>query len=153
MSQDYWDSAVGISCSAYGNNPSRWSSSLGALGATALQNAAQQSAYAQQAALQQAMQRPLNWDDLVNVKPGGIVRVDELRKTQPPQQPQPKEQSMFGEIAKDIKTFILEYRAVLYFIAIALILDEFIFKGAFRARLQGVADQIVKKVESKVADA
>lgn len=58
---------------------------------------------------------------------------------------------MFTEIAKDVKGFILEYRAVLYFLAVALLVDHFVFRGAFRARLQGCCDKVIAKVESKIA--
>jgi hypothetical protein len=62
-----------------------------------------------------------------------------------------KEKSLFTEMARDIKGFLLEYRGVLYFLAAALIIDELVFKGAFRHRLQGVADKVIAKVEEKVS--
>jgi hypothetical protein len=61
-----------------------------------------------------------------------------------------KEKSMFKAIACDVKSFILEHRAVIYFIAAALLLDHFFFRGAFKARLQGMADRLVTKVEEKI---
>jgi hypothetical protein len=61
-----------------------------------------------------------------------------------------KEKSMFKSIASDVKSFILEHRAVIYFIAAALLLDHFFFRGAFKARLQGMADRLVTKVEEKI---
>jgi hypothetical protein len=72
-------------------------------------------------------------------------------RQQKPTQTKKGTTTVFSEIAKDIKCFILEYRGVLYFLAAALILDELIFKGAFRARLQGMADKLIAKVEAKVA--
>ena len=57
---------------------------------------------------------------------------------------------MFTEVARDIKSFLLEHRSTLYFIAIALILDHLLFKDAFRHRLQGMADKMITKVEEKV---
>lgn len=57
---------------------------------------------------------------------------------------------MFKEITADIKAFILEHRGVIYFVALALILDHFFFRGAFKARLQSMADRIVTKVEEKI---
>lgn len=63
---------------------------------------------------------------------------------------QPEKKSMFKEITTDIKGFLLEHRGVIYFIAAALILDHFFFRGAFKARLQGMADKVVTKVEEKI---
>jgi hypothetical protein len=65
--------------------------------------------------------------------------------------PPKKETGMFTEMWKDVKGFILEYRGVLYFLAAALIVDELVFKGAFRERLRGMADKIIAKVEAKVS--
>jgi hypothetical protein len=68
------------------------------------------------------------------------------------EQLQPKKgKSMFSEIATDIKTFIMEHRGVIYFIALALLVDHLFFAGAFRARLQAMADKMVAKVEQKIA--
>ncbi|HEX3156737.1 MAG TPA: hypothetical protein VHV32_19060 [Candidatus Angelobacter sp.] len=61
-----------------------------------------------------------------------------------------EKKSMFKEIQSDIKSFILEHRGVIYFIAFALMFDHFVFKGAFKARLQGMADKMVTKVEEKI---
>lgn len=63
---------------------------------------------------------------------------------------QPEKQSMFNTIKNDITTFIIEHRSVIYFIAAALILDHFIFRGAFKARLQSMADRVVTKVEEQI---
>lgn len=62
----------------------------------------------------------------------------------------PEKKSMFKEITADIKSFLLEHRGVIYFIAAALILDHFIFRGAFKSRLQSMADRVVTKVEEKI---
>lgn len=58
--------------------------------------------------------------------------------------------SMFKEITTDIKAFLLEHRGAIYFIVFALMLDHFFFKGAFKARLQSMADKVVTKVEEKI---
>ena len=63
---------------------------------------------------------------------------------------QPKGKSVFSEIAKDVKSFVIEHRGTLYFIAIALVLDHLLFKDAFRHRLQGMADKVITKVEAKI---
>lgn len=73
---------------------------------------------------------------------------------QPAQQPAKPtikpEGSLFTEIATDVKSFILQHRATLYFIALALIIDHLLFKDAFRHRLQGMCDKIITKVEEKI---
>src|SRR5258708_7725821 len=50
-----------------------------------------------------------------------------------------KEKTLFQEITTDVKSFIKEHRGIIYFVAVALIVDHFIFKGAFKARLQVMA--------------
>lgn len=62
----------------------------------------------------------------------------------------PKEKSMFKEVVGDVKGFVLEHRSIIYFIVAALMVDHFFFKGAFKARLQGMADKVVTKVEEKI---
>lgn len=66
--------------------------------------------------------------------------------------PQAKEKgkSMFKEVTTDIKNFILEHRGIIYFIVAALVVDNLFFKGAFKARLQAMADRVVTKVEEKI---
>ena len=61
-----------------------------------------------------------------------------------------KEKSMFKEVVADIKGFILEHRGIIYFVVIALVVDHFFFNGAFKARLQAMADKMVTKVEEKI---
>ena len=70
---------------------------------------------------------------------------------QAPLQGKPKERTMFQEIKNDVSTFIKEHRGVIYFIALALLVDHFIFKGIFTARLQVMLESLIKKVEDKVA--
>lgn len=62
----------------------------------------------------------------------------------------PEKKTMFKEITTDIKSFLLEHRGVIYFIVFALTIDHFFFRGAFKARLQGMADKVVTKVEEKI---
>lgn len=57
---------------------------------------------------------------------------------------------MFREITGDVKTFIVEHRSIIYFVAAALIIDHFVFRGAFKARLQAMAEKIVARVEEKI---
>ena len=75
----------------------------------------------------------------------------QLRAVHPGSATQPKkETSMFKEVIADIKSFLLEHRGIIYFIVIALALDHFFFRGAFKARLQAMADRVVTKVEEKI---
>lgn len=67
-----------------------------------------------------------------------------------PKVDKPKEKSMFKEVVGDVKGFVLEHRSVIYFIVAALMIDHFFFKGAFKMRLQGMADKVVTKVEEKI---
>lgn len=62
-----------------------------------------------------------------------------------------KERTMFQEVKNDVSTFIKEHRGVIYFVALALLVDHFIFKGVFKARLQGMLESLIGKVEAKVA--
>lgn len=62
----------------------------------------------------------------------------------------PKGASMFTEVASDVKSFLLEHRSMIYFLALALIVDHLFFKDAFRHRLQGMVDKMVSKVEAKI---
>lgn len=57
---------------------------------------------------------------------------------------------MFTEVASDVKSFLLEHRSMIYFLALALIVDHLFFKDAFRHRLQGMVDKMVSKVEAKI---
>lgn len=73
---------------------------------------------------------------------------------QPPAAIQPtktKERTVFQEIKNDVSSFIKEHRGVIYFIALALLIDHFIFKGVFKARLQAMLESLIGKVEAKVA--
>lgn len=65
--------------------------------------------------------------------------------------PQPKERTMFQEVKNDVTVFIKEHRGVIYFIALALLIDHFIFRGVFKARLQAMLESLIGKVEAKVA--
>lgn len=58
---------------------------------------------------------------------------------------------MFQEVKKDVTDFVKEHRGVIYFIALALLIDHFLFKGVFKERLQKMTESLIKKVEDKVA--
>lgn len=58
---------------------------------------------------------------------------------------------MFGEIKNDVTKFVSEYRYVFYFLMLALLMDQLIFKGVFRDRLHKMMENMIAKVEKKVA--
>ncbi len=60
----------------------------------------------------------------------------------------PKENKM-NDLAGDFKGFIKEHRSVLYWVAVLMLVDHFVFNGAFRSRLKGIVDGLVTKVEEK----
>jgi hypothetical protein len=64
-----------------------------------------------------------------------------------------KEKTLFQEIKNDVTGFIREHRGVIYFIALALLIDHFIFKGVFKTRLQAMLESLIAKVENKVSAA
>ena len=59
---------------------------------------------------------------------------------------------MFKELKTDVSNFIKEYRGVIYFTALALLIDHFIFRGVFKARLQAMLESLIAKVETKVSE-
>lgn len=75
-------------------------------------------------------------------------------QTMQPNRPAPqqiKEKTMFQEIKSDVTGMIRAHRGVIYFVAFALLVDHFVFKGVFKARLQAIVEKLVQKVEDKVA--
>jgi hypothetical protein len=72
------------------------------------------------------------------------------QQTPAPVKPQEKK-TMFGEIKSDVTKFVSEYRYIFYFIALALLVDQFLFRGVFRERLQSMMDKMVTKIEQKIA--
>ena len=68
-----------------------------------------------------------------------------------PLQGKPKERTMFQEVKNDVTVFIKEHRGTIYFIALFLMVDHFIFKGVFKERLQKMVESLISKVETKVA--
>lgn len=57
---------------------------------------------------------------------------------------------MIQEMAGDIKKFVRENKSLIYFVVLALIVDHVFFKGAFKERLQKMAEKMVAKVEDKI---
>lgn len=65
-------------------------------------------------------------------------------------QNKPVEKTMFQEVVADVKTFVREHRGIIYFVAIALLMDHFVFQGIFKDRLKTMAGKIVGKIEAKL---
>ena len=85
--------------------------------------------------------------------PGSVVELPRIIEKAKEALKQPQEKTMFGEIVKDVKGFVIEHRGAIYFVAIALLIDHFVFAGAFKDRLKAMAEKIVGKIEQKIEDA
>lgn len=59
----------------------------------------------------------------------------------------PTKPIMEGTVLKDIRAFIIENRALLYWLTLLFILDHLVFEGAFKDRLKVIVEGIIKKVE------
>lgn len=59
---------------------------------------------------------------------------------------------MFTQVLNDAKGFVREHKSVIYFAVIALVLDHFMFKDAFRTRLHAIVEKMVAKVEAKIEE-
>ena len=57
---------------------------------------------------------------------------------------------MIKETLTDIKAFIAEHRGVIYFVVIAWLVDHYMLKDAFRARIQKLFDGLLAGVEKTV---
>jgi hypothetical protein len=62
----------------------------------------------------------------------------------------PKKGSKMQELLGDFKGFIKEHKSLLYWVAIAVLADHFLFNGAFREKLKGLMGNLVGKLEKKV---
>ena len=54
-----------------------------------------------------------------------------------------------SNMLQDIRAYIKDNRQVLYTVAFIVALDHFVFNGAFRERLKGLVDGMLKRVEEK----
>lgn len=61
-----------------------------------------------------------------------------------------KEPSMLGTVSKDLKSFILEHKLTIYWIAVLLLVDHFFFNGAYRQKINGIMHKLIGKVEDTV---
>jgi len=131
------------SCAGYFHGPLGNQNALGALG----NSCGLGGLLGQQAAASQYQQLQAQQNSFLQ---SGIDRQAVSSRLAEPPVTQPKGKSVFSEIAKDVKTFVIEHRGTLYFLAIALVLDHLLFKDAFRNRLQGMVEKVIVKVEQKI---
>lgn len=61
-----------------------------------------------------------------------------------------KEKNMVKELVTDVREFVKDNRSVVYTIAIIVLADQFLFKGAFRERLKAIVEKLLCKAEAKV---
>lgn len=60
------------------------------------------------------------------------------------------ESKLIKEPLNDLKQFVQEHKNTIYIISFALLLDHFVFNGAFRARLKSMVDSMLSKVEKSL---
>lgn len=58
--------------------------------------------------------------------------------------------SMLKSISSDIRGYISSNKEVLYTVALVLLIDQYVFEGAFRERLKSLIDGLLKKAESSI---
>jgi len=79
-----------------------------------------------------------------------VYRATTGRTPQPATTPAPQRKvGMLKELLGDLRGYIRDNRDLIFSIAFVLVLDEFVFKGAFRERLKAVIEGVLKKVENK----
>lgn len=61
--------------------------------------------------------------------------------------------NMFKELTGGLKKYVNEHQEMIYTIAIALLIDRFVFGGAFQERIKGIVEGFLSKAESKVKGA
>lgn len=61
-----------------------------------------------------------------------------------------KGQNMFKNILTDVKAFIEQHRNVIYWLALAFLVDHFFLNGKFREKLHGLVDKLLNKIEKHV---
>ena len=49
----------------------------------------------------------------------------------------------------DLRGYVRDNRDLIFSIVFVLVLDEYVFKGAFRERLRSVIEGVLKRVENK----
>ncbi len=61
-----------------------------------------------------------------------------------------KGSSMFKSISDDLRGYVTANKDLLYTIVILLLIDQYVFGGAFRERLKGIVESLLKKTEDRV---
>ncbi len=56
--------------------------------------------------------------------------------------------SMFKSISQDLKKFVIDHKSTIYVLAVLVLVDHFLFQGAFRERLHGLMNKMLGKVEA-----
>jgi hypothetical protein len=62
----------------------------------------------------------------------------------------PQRKNMLKDITTDAKVFIHENRNVIYWLALAFLVDHFFFSGAFRQRLNALVERMIGRVEKQL---
>lgn len=57
---------------------------------------------------------------------------------------------MLNQVTTDVKEFVQKNREVIYVIVGIALLDQILFKGAFRTRLESLVSGLLKKAEDKI---
>lgn len=57
---------------------------------------------------------------------------------------------MFKSVSDDVVAFIKEHKETIYLVGAVAVLDQLLFNGAFRERIKGVVEAMLKKVEEKL---
>lgn len=61
-----------------------------------------------------------------------------------------RKSNMFKNILNDVRQFIEQHRSVIYWLALAFLVDHFFLNGKFREKLHGLVDKLLNKIEKQV---
>lgn len=70
-------------------------------------------------------------------------------QSQSPQIGAKEQRSMLRELTGDLRGFIKDNRDLIFSVLMVLVLDHYVFAGAFRERLKGVVEGVLHKAETK----
>ena len=62
----------------------------------------------------------------------------------------PQRTGMVNDIAADVKSFIHDNRNIIYWLALAFLVDHFFLGGAFRQRLNALVEKMIGRVEKQI---
>ena len=83
-------------------------------------------------------------DDSVRIYNNSVYPTPQKQET-----PKKGRPSLIKELFGDLRQYIRENRDLIFSIVFVLVLDEYVFDGAFRERLKSVIEGVLKKVERK----